>query len=84
MARLDRRQAHTGLARSSRRHVFSSFHSDSTLSPLQAEIAEVQKELADKRRELEALDAELKEVKDRVAAAKDAGGDASECICEWP
>lgn len=40
----------------------------------QAEIAEVQSELADKRRELEALESELKEVKERVAAAKDAGG----------
>lgn len=34
----------------------------------------MQNELAGKRRELEALEAELKEVKERVAAAKDAGG----------
>lgn len=34
----------------------------------------MQGELAGKRRELEALEAELKEVKERVAAAKDAGG----------
>lgn len=42
--------------------------------PTQAEIAEVQGELAEQRRALEALEAELREVKDRVAAAKDAGG----------
>lgn len=43
-------------------------------SPTQAEIAEVQGELAEQRRALEAAEAELRELKDRVAAAKDAGG----------
>ena len=66
-------------AYSSKWHACSTFEPSCLLpSPSQAEIAEVQNELAGKRRELEALEAELKEVKDRVAATKDAGG------CKWP
>jgi hypothetical protein len=55
--------------------------------PLQADIAELQREAAERRRELEGLEAEAQELRDRVAANRDAGAlpppPPPPAVCSW-